>query len=181
MTQLRRAWRAASVPGRFFEDLPDEPALGAAAAAGGVSLLMGALALGVVLARGTASDAWPLFLLGTPLMVLPYAVLVSILGSLVLMRPAGMDLRAFEIVAWAWVPSGFLAVSLLPIGWFAPWATMAGALAMLPAWHLWLVWRGTEVHATARPRAAAILYLLSVFGLPSVLVAFTLSVLSHAG
>ena len=33
---------------------------------------------------------------------------------------AGMDLRAFEVVAWAWVPSGVLALSLLPIGLFAP-------------------------------------------------------------
>lgn len=180
MRPLRRAWAAAAAPGPFFAALPDTPALGPAVLSAAASLLVAVAALALVLVRATDSAAFAPFLVATPVVVLPYVVLISVLGSLLLMRPAGLDLRAFEIVAWAWVPSGFLAVPLLPVGWFAPWPTLAGAALMLPVWHLWLVWRGTQAHAVGGARTAWLLYLVAVFALPLVLTGFTLTVLSRA-
>lgn len=179
MTGLRRAWAAAAAPGPFFAALPDTPALGPAIASAAASLLVALAVLALVLARATESAALAPFLVATPAVVLPYVALISVLGSLLLMRPAGLDLRAFEIVAWSWVPSGFLAVSLLPVGWFAPWPTLGGSALMLPVWHLWLVWRGTEAHAVGGARTAWLLYLAAVFGLPLVLTGFTLGVLAR--
>lgn len=176
-----RAWRAVSHPAAFFASLGDEPRLAPALASAAVSAAIGSLVAGVLLARATGSDAWLPFLLGAPALALPYLAIVTLLGALTLMRPAGMDLRAFEVVAWAWVPSGVLALSLLPIGLFAPWPTLAGAAAMLPPWHLWLVWRGTDAYAVARPRTAVALYVAAVFGLPTALLAFTTTVLSNLG
>jgi hypothetical protein len=172
-------WRAVSHPAAFFAGLEDEPRLGRAAARAAASAAVGSLVAGLLALRASGSDAWLLFLLGGPVLVLPYLAIVALLGGLVLMRPAGLDLRAFEVVAWAWTPSGVLAVSLLPIGLVAPAATLAGGLAMLPAWHLWLVWRGVQTFAVAGARAAFALYAAAVFGLPLALLAFTVTVLSR--
>lgn len=175
----RRAWRAASLPGAFFAELDDEPRLGPALRAAFASGAIGAAAAGLLLARATGSDAWLPFVLMVPVVALPYLAIVTLLGALTLMRPAGMDLRAFEVIAWAWVPSGMLALSVLPIGWLVPWPALASAGLLLPPWHLWLVWRGTQVHAVANARVAFVLYVVAVFGLPSALGVFILVVLSQ--
>ncbi len=175
----RDAWRAASHPRAFFSALEDRPSLPPPLAAAAASALVGSLILGVVAARATGSDAWLPFLLGAPVLVLPYLAIVTLLGGLVLMRPAALDLRAFEIVAWAWTPTGLLALSVLPVGLFAPVPTLLGAAVLLPPWHLWVVWRGVEAHAAGGARAAFILYIVAVFGVPSALLAFTVTVLSN--
>lgn len=176
---VRLIWRAISHPRAFFARLDDRPQLGLALAVMAVSALVGSIVAALLALRATGSDAWAPALLGVPVAALVYLAVVTMLGGLTLMRPAGLDLRAFEIVAWAWVPSGALALSLLPIGLFAPWPTLlVGALALLPAWHLWMIWRGLEVHALRGRRAAFLFYVLAVFGLPTVLTLFTATVLS---
>ena len=175
----RDAWRAASHPRAFFTTLDDRPSLRPPLAAAAVSALLGSLVLGVIAARATGSDAWLPFLLGAPLLVLPYLAIVTLLGGLMLMRPAALDLRAFEIVGWAWTPTGLLALSVLPVGLFAPGPTLLGAAVLLPPWHLWVVWRGVEIHAAGGARSAFLLYIAAVFGLPSALLAFTVTVLSN--
>ena len=176
---LRSAWRAVSHPRAFFCSLEDRPALGAAIGTMAVSAAIASLVLAVLILRATASDAVLPLLVGVPAAVLPYLAIVTMLGGLTLMRPAGLDLRAFEIVAWAWVPAGVLALSLLPIGLFAPLPTLlGGAFVLLPAWHLWLVFRGLEVHADRGLRSAFLFYVVAVFALPAVLLAFTAAVLS---
>lgn len=175
----RDAWRAASHPRAFFATLDDRPSLAAPFAAAAVSALVGSWVLGIVAVRATGSDAWLPFLLGAPVLTLPYLAIVTLLGGLMLMRPAALDLRAFEIVAWAWTPTGLLALSILPVGLFAPWQALLGAALLLPPWHLWVVWRGVEVHAAGGARTAFVLYIVAVFGLPSALLAFTVTVLSN--
>ena len=176
----RTIWSAVSHPQAFFRSLDDRPRLGPALTVMFLSAFVASLVAGAMLLRATASDAWLPVVLGLPLAVLPYLAIVTLLGGLTLMRPAGLDLRAFEIVAWAWVPTGVLATSLLPIGLFAPWATLlGGALLVLPAWHLWLVWRGVEAFAVRGARTAMIFYVVAVFALPSVLLAFTATVLAN--
>jgi hypothetical protein len=177
---LRLAWRAISHPRAFYAGLDDRPQLPLALAVMGVSVLLGAAILALLALRATGSDAWAPVLLGLPVAILVHVATVTLLGGLTLMLPAGLDLRAFEIVAWAWVPAGALGASLLPIGLFAPWATLiGGVLALLPAWHLWMVWRGLEVHALRGRRAAFLFYVLAVFAFPTVLVLFTATVLSR--
>lgn len=176
---VRHAWRAVSHPQAFFASLDDRPRLGRAIATMAVSALSASVVAGVVALRATGSDAWLPFVLGVPAATLPYLAVVTLLGGLTLMRPAALDLRAFEIVAWAWVPSGVLALSLLPIGWFAPWPTLLGGLlGLLPAWHLWIVFRGVEAFAAGGRRPAFVFYVVAVFALPSVLLVFTATVLS---
>jgi len=176
---FRSAWRAVSHPKSFFETLNDEPRIGVAAALALASVTVGSILAALLLMRATGSDGWLPLLLGVPLLTVPYLAVICVLGGLVLMRPTGMDLRAFEIVAWAWLPSGLLAVTLLPIGLLAPWPTLlGGALFLLPPWHMWIVWRGVEVHAENAPRMAFGLYVAAVFGLPAALLTFTLAVLA---
>lgn len=180
MNPLRRAWSASSHPRAFYATLPDRPELGRAAATAAIAVTAAALALAAVVVRLTDSTGWLPLLLGVPAVVVPYLALITLLGGLVLMRPAGLDARAWEIVAWAWVPAGFLGLSLLAIGLAAPLPALIGAVVMLPPWHLWLVWRGTERFAVGRARTAFLLYAATVFGLPLVLVVSTLAVLSGA-
>lgn len=177
MTPLRRAWRAASAPRAFYADLPDRPALGTAAAAAAIAGLVGSVVLAAVAARATGSAPLPTLLV-VPALALPYLALVTVLGGLVLMRPAALDLRAWEIAAWAWTPAGFLGLALLPIGLAAPAPTLFAASLMLPLWHLWLVWSGTSTHASGRPRLAVVLYAAAVFVAPTGLTIFTLAVLT---
>lgn len=178
MNALRRAWLAASHPRAFFDGLDERPALGPAAVAVAVSGVVGGLAAAVVAARATASDAWLPLLLAGPALVVPYLALLTLLGGLVLMRPAGLDLRAWEIAAWSWVPIGFLAASLTPIALVAPLPAALVAASLVPAWHLWLVWRGTRAHAVHGARGAVVLYGATVFVAPLALVAFTVAILS---
>lgn len=176
----RTIWAAASHPQAFFDSLDDAARLGPALVAMVLSALVASLVAGALLLRATSSDAVGPIVLGTPAVILLYLAQVTVLGGLTLMLPAGMDLRAFEVVAWAWVPSGVLAVSLLPVGLFAPLpALLVGALLLMPAWHLWIVWRGVGTFAVARPRFAMILYVLVVFALPAVFLAFITLVLSN--
>lgn len=175
---LREAWWAASAPGAFFEALEERPAVGRASLAGLASVTVAALIAAALIARATGSTALLPIVLGFPAAVLPYVALVTLLGGLILLRAAGLDLRAWEVAAWAWVPAGFLAVALLPIGLLAPAATLIGGLLMLPPWHLWLVHAGTRAHAAGGVRAAVTLYVLVVFIAPAALVLFTLVMLS---
>lgn len=175
---LHAVWRAVSHPRAFFEQLDHRPRLASAFATMAVSAVLASLIAAEALLRATASNALLPFLIGIPVAALSYLAIVTVLGSLTLMRPAGLDLRAFEIVAWAWVPVGVLALSLLPIGLFYPWPSLlAGTFVLLPGWHLWMVWRGVEVHAERGARTAFLFYVLAVFALPTVLMAFTAGVL----
>ena len=178
MNPLRRAWRAASAPEAFFADLdPSQVRLVPAFTTAAVCAGIGAVLVGLLAARATGSVAWP-FVVGVPAVALPYLAILVMLGSLVLMRPGGMELRAFEVVAWAWVPTGWLAVAVTPVGWFAPGPALLVAALLLPPWHFWVLWRGVEAFAPARTRTTAVLYGVVVFAVPFGITVFTLWVLS---
>ncbi len=178
MNPLRRAWRAASAPEAFFAGLDStQVRLPAALATAAVFAAVGAAVAGLLAARATGSVPWP-FLLGAPAVALPYLMIIGMLGALVLMRPGGMELRAIEVVAWAWVPAGWSALAVAPVGWFAPAPALLVAALLLPPWHLWVLWRGIEAFAPARQRTTAVLYGVVVFAVPFGISAFTLWVLS---
>lgn len=164
---LRRLWRAASRPEAHFETTRDhEPRLGGslleALAASAFGLLVAALAL----ARATGSDG-----LGALALVVVTGGLLAVLaawllGGLALVRPAGLDLRAWEIAATAWLPAGALGLSLLPTALLFPAASLAVGLLLLPAWHLAIVRAGLRVHVPHRAGRLTLLYALVVFALP---------------
>jgi hypothetical protein len=171
---LRRSWRAASTPGDFFADLPDAPRVASATIPALLSVAAGALILAWAIARATSSDAWlPILLLVVPGLLI-YSATLWLLGGLVLSRAAELDLRGWEIAAWAWVPTGFLALSLLPVvAVFPVTSLMLGTLG-LPVWHLTVVHAGLARFAPAGGRRALLLYALVILAAPLTVMGVTL-------
>lgn len=163
---LGRLWRSAAHPRDFFETLPDDPRLGAAARAALFSLTIGAAVMALAIGRATASDAWlPIVVFVVPGMIL-YGATLWLVGGLTLARAAALDLRGWEIAGWAWVPSGFLALSLLPVVAVFPVTSLVVGTLGLPVWHLAIVAAGLEAFAGRRPRRALLFYALVVLAVP---------------
>jgi hypothetical protein len=170
---LRRSWRASAQPGEFFAGLPEEPRPGAAAGPALLSVALGALVLAMAIGRATQSDAWlPLVLFVVPGTVL-YSAALWLLGGLTLARAAALDVRGWEIAAWAWVPTGFLGLSLLPVvGVFPVTGLTLGTLG-LPVWHLAVVRAGLNRFQARRPGRALVYYSLVVLAAPLTAMAVT--------
>lgn len=167
MGGIRTLWAAASAPSRFFARRAErEPRPLRALAVAVLAVSLGAAVAGWALALATASDPW-VIVLGTVAVVLPYLLLVWALGGLALVRPARLDLRAWEIAGWAWLPAGFLALALAPVVPIAPLVALAVGILLLAPWNLFIVVGGLRVHAPpAGVRTAALLYLAAVFVAP---------------
>ena len=167
MRALRAPWSAASAPAAFFSRrVEDDPRPLRALGVGALSWVVGAAVAGWALASATASDPLPV-VLATVGLSLPYLLLVWTLGGLALVRPARLDLRAWEIAGWAWVPAAYLGLALFPATMIAPAITLAVGVVLLPAWHLVVVYGGLRVFApAARIRVSALLYLVVVFVAP---------------
>lgn len=174
MRPIRKTWSAVSAPVAFFaQRVEDDPrpvrALGVAV----LGWVIGSLVAGWAIARATQSD--PLILvLATVGLSLPYLFLVWGLGGLAIVRPARLDLRAWEIAGWAWAPSGFLGLALLPVVPVAPIVALGVGLVLLPMWNLFVLYGGLRVYAAPeRIRAASLIYLAVVFVAPLVVLAMT--------
>ena len=140
---IRQMWRAASSPGAWFGGLeaahPDlKPALLAAL----LSLLAGALGLGLAFLRATASAALGLGLL------LAFPLLGA--GSLLLQTLGRLDLRAWEVVAWSWTPAFWTSVSFLPAAFLAPTVALPLGLLTAVVWHLVVLRAGLRVFMQRR-------------------------------
>ncbi len=177
---LRRLWSIVTGPYAFFASTDArEPivlrALGAGAASAAVAYLIGGLGL----ARATDSDA-----LGLTLIVLAlglgYTGLTWFLGGIVLSRPARLELRAWEVTGWAWLPAGIIAVSLLPALFFAPLPALVVGVILFPVWHIWMIVAAARAFAPDRVRLSSLLYVGAIFAFPALLSAFTLWVISAA-
>ncbi len=176
---VREAWWAASAPTSFYRALREasEPRLARAFAAAALSAALAGVVLALAFVRATASDGFLLAaaLIGTGL--LGVTALLVLLGGLVMVRPAALDLRAWEIAAWAWVPAGALAVSLAPAAVFAPAPAAAVGLIAWPFWHVAMVASGVAVFAPARRVVTLTLYLVAVFVVPGLLLAVSYAVM----
>lgn len=178
---IGRLWRAAAHPEGFFASLPDDPRLGAAARSALVSLTVGAVVLALAITRATASDAWlPILVFVVPGMII-YSATLWLVGGLTLARAAALDLRGWEIAGWAWVPTGFLALSLLPVVAVFPVTSLVIGTLGLPAWHLSVVAAGLKYFAGRRPRRALLFYALVVLALPLTAMAVTLLAILATG
>jgi hypothetical protein len=171
---IRKLWSSASAPAAFFgRRIDDDPrplrALGVAM----LSWAAGASVAGWALATLTDSD--PLILIAATVGAsLPYLVLVWSLGGLAIVRPARLDLRAWEISGWSWAPAGFLGAALVPVVPFAPLAALAVGMIMLPAWNIFVLYGGLRVFAPApRIRPASLIYLTVVWVAPLVFTVLT--------
>lgn len=135
--------------------------------------------LAAAVGRATSSDAWlPILLLVVPGLVL-YSGALWLLGGLTLARSAAMDLRGWEIAAWAWVPTGFLALSLLPVVAVFPVTSLIVGLLGLPLWHLSIVRSGLRQFAERKPGRSLLLYALVVLAAP--LTAMLVGLLAYLG
>ncbi len=163
-------WWAASSPGRWFGGLEaDHPDLKPALLAALLSLLTGALGLGVAFLRATASDALlPVLLAALGLGLLLALPLVGA-GSLLLQTLGRLDLRAWEVVAWSWTPAFWTSVSFLPAAFLAPTVALPLGLLTAVVWHLVVLRAGLRVFMQRRRGVFLGLYTLAVFGLPGAL------------
>jgi hypothetical protein len=176
---VRDGWWVCSAPERFFraraaQDEP-QPARAAVAAVTAVAGALGVLSLAFV--RATASEGAALVWLAAMALGLPALGLGVLLGGLVLLRPAALDLQAWELVAWAWVPAGALALSLLPAVFVAPTVAALAGLAAFPVWHLVIVRAGLRALAPGRVGAGLGRYLVAIFVVPPLLAAIGVATL----
>ena len=168
---VRDAWWAASAPTSFFDALRDVPhaRVGRAALAALLSGLIAAAAAALAFVRATDSDG---YLLAWGLLTaigLPYLAMIAFVGGLVMVRSGQLDLRAWEIAAWSWVPAGVLALSLLPAALVAPVPAALAGLAAFPVWNVVVVVHGVRVLSPARLGPPVALYLVAVFVVPALL------------
>lgn len=176
----RRLWRAVSQPAEFFADLPDDTRIGSAAWPALVSTSLGGVVFALAVGGATSSDAWlPIVLLVVPGIVL-YGAVLWLLGGLALSRTAALDVRGWEVAAWAWVPTGFLALALLPVVAVFPVSSLVLGTMGLPVWHLAVVHAGLREFAEERRRRALLLYALVVLAAPAVLITGILITLTAA-
>jgi hypothetical protein len=170
---VRDAWRACSAPERFFLALEErggaEPLRAAAAASIAVVVGLGALSLAFV--RATSSDGLLLVWSLSLALALPAFALVALFGGLVLARTAALDLRAWEVVLWAYAPAGALALSLVPAIFVAPGVSAAAGLLAFPVWHVTIVVAALRALAPRRRVSATLAYLIATFAVPVVLAA----------
>lgn len=163
---LQRLWVAASRPQEFFAEFPPQPRLLRAVRPALVAVVLGAVMFSWAIARGTSSDS----LVAVMLVVLPGAVLYAatlwLLGGLALARTADLGERGWEIAAWAWLPSGFMAIALLPVVAVFPVTSLVIGMLGLPIWHLVVVHAGLCRFAPTKMRRALIIYGAVVLAIP---------------
>lgn len=164
---LREHWRVASRPLPFFQRLADEePRLLRAGLAGAASVIIALLVAALAILRLSDSDAYLPILLGVPLLGLVNWLLIWGFGGLVVMRPAQLDLRGWELAAWSWAPAGLLGLSLLPAVFLAPLPSLILGYAATLTWHIALLNSGLRVFAPQRRLRSMLWYLLAVVVLP---------------
>jgi len=172
-------WRAASAPGAFFTALHDAPhaAIGRALGAAALSAVAATAVVALAFVRATASDGFVVIWGLMSAIALPYLGWIVLLGGLVMVRPANLDVRAWEIAAWAWAPAGVLAVSLAPAAWFTPVPMALFAVVALPIWHVTLIVHALRAFVPTRRAVPLVLYLAAVFIAPGLLVAVSYAVM----
>lgn len=176
---VRDAWWAASAPTSFFRALraTSEPDLVRACAAAALSTTLAGVVTALAFVRATASDGFVLVAAFAVLASLAMTAILVLLGGLVMVRPAALDLRAWEISAWAWAPAGALAVSLAPAVLFAPVPAAVVGLVAWPCWHVALIASGVVAFAPRRRVLTLTLYLVAVFLVPGLLAAVSYAVM----
>lgn len=171
---LRRLWVAAAHSDDFFASLPEAARLGPALRAGGLSVAASTLVFAWAIARATSSEVLAPVLVFVVPGALLYAATLWFLGGLALSWTVDLDLRAWEIAGWAWVPSGFMALALLPVVAVFPVTSLVAGLLGLPVWHLAVVHAGVGRFVPHQQRRALIVYALVVLAVPIVAMAAAL-------
>lgn len=176
---IRTLWQAASRPEAFFTRLePLEPRIPNAFLSALASTLFSLIIACLVFARLTSSTAiLPILFFGMVVGGLTW-LLIWALGGLTLLRPARLDIRAWELCAWCWVPAGIMAFSLLPVAFFLPLPSLLIGFLGTLGWHLAMLRTGLRVFAPDHVRPSLIFYIIFVFLLPLGLFAWLLYVFS---
>lgn len=167
LATVRTLWQAASRPEAFFRRLePHEPRLLSAFISALTSILFALIIASLVFTRLTNSTAaLPIILFGVVVGGLTW-LLFWALGGLVLVRPAQLDLRAWELCAWTWVPAGIMTLSLLPVAFFFPVPSLVIGYFGTLGWHLGMLRAGLNVFAPENVRTSLTFYIIFVLLLP---------------
>lgn len=176
---IRTLWQAASRPEAFFKRLePLEPQIPRAFLIALASVLFSLVVASLLFARLTNSTGiLPILLFGLVAGGLTW-LLSWALGGLVLLRPARLDIRAWELCAWSWVPAGIMAFSLLPVAFFAPLPSLIFGVLGTLGWQVTILATGLRVFTPEHARAGLTFYLIFVLLLPVGLFAWLLYLFS---
>jgi len=176
---IRTLWQAASRPEAFFGRLePLEPRIPRAFLSALLSVLFGLVVASLVFARLTNSTGiLPIVLFGILAGGLTWLIIWA-LGGLVLLRPSRLDIRAWELCAWSWVPAGIMAFSLLPVAFFLPLPSLILGFLGTLGWHFTMLHTGLRVFAPDFVRPSLTFYIIFVLLLPLSLFGWLLYVFS---
>ena len=162
-------WRTVSSPRRTFEQQQaHEPALLTSSLQMLASGVIGIVVFALAFARLTNSSLLPVVALSLVLGVTNLLIIWA-LGGLTLIRPANLDLRAWDIAAQSWLPLGFIAVALLPVVFFFPLPAMLVGVLGAQVWHLLMIYSAMQVYAPDRLFFTTVLYVLIVQLLPVIM------------
>lgn len=164
---IRTIWRAASRPQPFFEKLKDAPPnLIKSSLAAMLSVGFALIVLAVSIIMATDSTAYAPIVLFLLLGGLFNWLLVWALGGLVIIRPAFLDIRGWEIVAWSWVPAGVVALSLIPVVFIQPLIAIFAGVFGVYIWHIGILSVALGVFAEKGRVRAMVWYIGCVMVLP---------------
>ena len=102
---------------------------------------------------------------------LVYLILIWLIGGFIIMNTAYIGLVAWEIVALAWIPIGFIALLFSPLAWLMPAPGILFFGIALSIWHLVIIHGAIKTLSPTKTRPTFLLYLGTVFFLPTSLFA----------
>ena len=164
---LRDIWTLASRPKAFFGALAEQNSnLPRSLMAAVLSMGIGTAIFLLAFTRMTASNAYaPIFALGIPAGLFLWLILWFI-GGLIIIRPSGLDTRAWELTAWAWTVAGLVALSLLLVAIYLPFIAILLGLLAATIWHLLLLNTALKSFGSKNIFQTLLAYAFSVFVLP---------------
>ena len=164
---LKAIWKLASRPQAFFDALAqDMSRLPRALFAAVFSIAIASAVFLIAFIRMTASNAFtPIFALGIPAGLFLWLILWFI-GGLIIVRPSGLDTRAWELTAWSWTVAGLVASSLLLAASYIPFIAILIGLLATTIWHLMLLNTALNSFGSKHVFQTLVAYAFSVFVLP---------------
>jgi len=171
---FRKAWFVTSKPVAFANALEEQPQERRAIGSGVAASLLAAAHLALYWALATGSTWWLVVLLVAPLGAALAWLVQAGLGALVLLRPGGLGALAYPLLAWSFVPSAVVTVSLWPAALLDAQAAFVASVVMLPLVHVrWLALALSGVQV-AKPVMTLALYVLVTLVGPLALIVWIL-------
>lgn len=163
---LKQAWQAVANTHVFFEGLVSQKVrVPQAVLTALVSVSVALLIIAIALVRISASAAIPVILFVLVAGLINWLLLLA-LGGLVIMRPAQLDVRAWELVAWAWTPAAYIALSLLLVTFYYPVIALVLGIILFNGWHLSMLYGALRTFAPDKAARSCVWYAFSILLAP---------------